>query len=103
MALDGMHVGNYGFPIVLRCIEDGAAANISSFGTIHYTFRDPSGNATTVAGSAYTDGTDGKVSYTVGSALLTTAGDWHVQAKLTKAGELIYSEALFFTVGGVLA
>jgi hypothetical protein len=103
MSLDGQYVGNYGYPIRLTCTEDGAAANVSAFGTVQYLFRDPAGAVTVGTAAFYTDGSDGVLTYTVGSALLTSAGDWQVQAKLTKSGETVYSERLDFSVGRVLA
>lgn len=103
MSMAGMIVGNYGQTIEITVTEDGTAADVSTFGTAQYVFASPGGTVTTVTAAFKTDGTDGVLTYTVGSALLTTAGDWMVQPKLSKAGQVAYAEIVPFTVGRVLA
>lgn len=102
MALTGIHVGDYGFPIRLRCTEDGAAADISAFTTLQYLFSGPADTVTTVTASFNADGADGVLTYTVAQNLFTAAGDWQVQAKLSRTGQVVHSEILHFNVERVL-
>lgn len=104
MSLDGIQKGNYGFPIEITLTESGTAANLSAYasGTVQYVFADPDGTLGTVSAAFKAGGDDGVLTYTVGSALFTSAGDWALMPRVSQAGTVIAGEVLYFTVGRVL-
>lgn len=78
-----MHVGDYGFPLTYRLVNDTTGLPVDlttmSLCTLYYTR--PSGAIVSKAAAVKTPpGTDGRVVYTVESGLLTEAGFWRVRA-----------------------
>lgn len=86
MSLKNVHVGDYGFDIQLTITQDGTAEDISLYTTLQIIFEDPAGNETTKVATFVTDGTNGQIKTTVDSSLLTIAGLWHLQAKVSISG-----------------
>lgn len=79
MATPKIYAGNYGHTHTITLVdEDDAALDISGATTKQIVFKDPSGNETSVTAEYVTDGTDGKITYTVTSAdeIDDEAGVW---------------------------
>ena len=77
-------VGDYGFAIVLTLTDSaGTAVNISTATTKSYNVRKPSGTISTVTATFVSDGSDGKLTWTVPDAFLTAAGEYQIEAYVT--------------------
>lgn len=75
-----IHVGDIGTVLVVTILEDGSAVDISSASSLQIILRKPDGVSYTKTATIYTDGTDGKLSYTVLDGDLDAAGLWKIQA-----------------------
>jgi hypothetical protein len=88
MSLDYMVAGDYGQIIVLTVLDcdTSAAADISGYSTsIQVVLKDPSLNEETKTALFVTDGSDGKVKYTVTTGVIDERGSWAIRA-IVKSG-----------------
>lgn len=93
-----MRVGDYGNVIRVTIKEDGAIKDISSATTKQYRLIRPDGEEFVVTAAFLTDGTDGKLAYTITSGLLTKPGAWQIQALLTYSAAYLQSSIGRFSV-----
>lgn len=93
-----IHKDDYGWTGRLRIVQDRVAQNISTYTTRQFIFRKPDGTTVTKSATFATDGADGVLQYTVENGLIDSAGIWHVQARISKAGSALTSESVPFTV-----
>jgi len=83
MATEELHVGDVGTDIIVTVKDDGSAVDLSSgFDTYTFIFCKPDGTVVSKAGSLNSDGSDGKIKYTVETGLLDVHGDWKYQIKV---------------------
>ena len=94
----GIHAGDYGFTGKLRIVQDNAVQDISSYTTLQFVLRDPSGTETTKTAEFTDDGTDGILQYTFADGDIDTAGIWRVQARIAKSGSELTSDDIRFLV-----
>jgi hypothetical protein len=84
MAQGEIRIGDKG--TIIECTikdQDGVVVNISTINSASYLLRKPDGTGLTVSAVFVTDGTDGKLKYTITSAtFLDVAGDWQLQVAL---------------------
>lgn len=95
----GIQVNDYGMVGIITLKQNGVAANISSYTTVQYILQKPSYESITKTAALYTDGTDGKVTYTFADGDIDEAGVWKLQVRLSKTGSEITSEESIFIVG----
>ena len=95
-------VNNWGWVAKITFTEDSVAVDISSFTTLEIIFTSPAGVATVKNASDgvafFTDGTDGILTYTVESGLISAAGTWILHGRLTKATAMLTSIEKTFEV-----
>ena len=93
MTLTNIVNGDYGQVITLTVLDTDTdtAEDISGFTTLQMVFRDPSYNETTVTAAFDSDGTDGKIKYTIAESLIDEVGWWAVRARLTTATQELTS------------
>ena len=81
-----IHKGDIGNILVHTVKDDGVIVNLSSATTITWYLMDPSGNvATKTNGELYSDGTDGKIKYTLVSGDIDEHGPWTFQSKVAQS------------------
>jgi hypothetical protein len=98
MSWDNIQETDKGWVGKLTCKQDGTAVDISSYTTLQYILTDPDGTATTKTAAFDSDGTDGKLKYTIITGDISGAGDWRVQARIAKTDVEITSDPLEFSV-----
>lgn len=89
-----IYAGNWGHTHTITIQdEDGTVVDLSSAATRSILFRDPSGNVATKTGALVSDGTDGKIEYTVtdGDVVDDEAGGWRRQA------QVVFSDGSYYT------
>jgi hypothetical protein len=88
-----IHINDYGWIGKLTLQQDGVALDISSYTTLNYIFKDPSGVAAAAKVAAFdSDGTDGILKYTIVAADIDEVGKWYVQARISKVGAVLTSD-----------
>lgn len=98
-------IGDAGFAIVLTITDaDGDAVDISTATTRQYVIEKPDGTVVTKTAAFATDGTDGKLSWTVEAGFLDQAGTYLIEA-VVSGGDLVQRTSTRYSVqvGGVLA
>ena len=98
MSWENIHVDDFGWVGRLTLQQDGSARDISSYTTREFIFRDPDGTETTKTASFDSDGTDGKLKYTILTGEVDSVGSWYVQARIAKAGAELTADRLGFAV-----
>ena len=99
MAWENIHVDDFGWVGKLTLKQDGSAIPIDSYTTKQFVFRDPDGTALTAKTADFdSDGTDGKLKYTVLTGEINKAGNWKVAARIAKTGSEITSDEHDFPV-----
>ena len=77
-------VGDEGTPFTLTVYSrDGTALDISSASPLDIYLYKPDGSKLEKEGLFVTDGTDGKMKYTIESGVFDTAGQWSIQGRVT--------------------
>lgn len=90
MSLEDIVEDSYGQTFEVTITQDGTAYDIASFTEAQtFLFKDPTGEVTTKTGDFSTDGTDGKVSFTVEAGDFDSPGIWKVQVYLEGPSEAI--------------
>jgi hypothetical protein len=77
-----LHVGDTNTAIVVTVRDENEGVVDLSSATVTFIFRKPDESELSVAGSLYTDGTDGKVKYVTLSGTLDQAGFWELQLRV---------------------
>jgi hypothetical protein len=97
-----MRVGDYGGVLRITVKEDGAVKDISGFTTAKQLrlIKPDRTTETTVTATFTTDGTDGKLQYTIPSGFLTHKGHYRVQVLLTSGSAYLQSSIGSFPVEG---
>jgi hypothetical protein len=96
-----MRQGDYGGIIRVTVKEDGAVKDISTATTKQFRLIRPTDKVESIVTATFTsDGTDGKLQYTVASGLLSKKGAWRIQVLLTYASGYIQSAIGQFPVEG---
>lgn len=80
-----LFLNDYGVDITL-IVTDSACqpVNISASTAREFELQRPDGTVLTVTAVFVTDGSDGKLRYTVASGVLNAVGTWNVRAKITE-------------------
>ena len=78
--------------------DDGIVVDISGATTKQILFKKPSGSLLTKNGDFTTDGTDGKLEYSVITDDLNEVGVWKIQTKIILGGGVWSSEIEMFEV-----
>lgn len=83
--VENVVVGEYGYPIYLWLVdEDNIDVDISSYNTIQVLLRSPDDlKLVTYTASLFSDGTDGRLTFTPASGDLDRPGVWSGIVKLT--------------------
>ena len=90
---------DFGWVGRLTLKQDGTAVDISSYTTKEFFLVDPTGAASAAKTAAFdSDGTDGKLKYTILTTEIDAAGNWNVFARIKKAGVELTSDPLEFRV-----
>jgi hypothetical protein len=74
-----IHVNDIGTAFEVTLEDCGVIVDLSGAISITFTFSDPQGNNSAKVGALLTDGTDGKVVYTIQALDLDEAGIWKLQ------------------------
>jgi len=97
-------VGDFGFTQTITMTdESGTAVDISTATTKTFYFKDPAGTVTSKTATFTTNGSDGKLYWTVTTGFLATAGTWRVEAFASAAGWQKRSAEIRFDVGSVIS
>lgn len=92
MSVD-LHVNDYGTVLEFTVKDqDANTLDLSEATGKSLVFSKPDGTTETVSLSFTTDGSDGKVQYTIAQNLLDTAGTWRMQLVLTLSAGVWYSD-----------
>ena len=79
--------------------QDGVAVDISSYTTRQFFLVDPTGSASAAKTATFdSDGTDGKLKYTILTSEIPTAGNWNVFARISKTDVELTTDPLEFRV-----
>lgn len=97
---DEIHVGNIGTMFKCTILSSNLPVNISSATTKLIIFLKPDGTRVEKAGTFFTDGTDGILTYTTVSGDLSVAGVWRIQGYVEIGSSVFYSNVQSFTVYG---
>lgn len=100
-----LHVGDIGTVITVTVNEGGSAADISTFtATKDFIIRKPDGSVVTWSASFMTDGTDGKVQYSIVNGDLDQEGWYQIEVALVDdSGNTFRSSRERMFVHGVIA
>ena len=98
-----MHIGDKGTVIIITIKQDGVPITIASATVKEIYLKPPTGAVLTKTASFYTDGSDGKLSYTLAGTELTVAGEWTLQAHITTPSGEWKTRQVKFTVEANLA
>lgn len=83
MPANEIHKDDIGTIFTITVYDGSSVADISTATDKRIIFKQPDGNSLTVSGSFYTNGTDGKLTYTTVTGDLSVDGRWRIQAYLT--------------------
>lgn len=98
MPANEIHKNDVGTIFTITVYDGSSVADISTATDKRIIFRKPDGSALTVSGSFYSNGSDGKLTYTFGSGELAVDGRWRMQAYLTFPSGNWYSDITVFRV-----
>ncbi len=93
-----IHVGDVGTQLIMTVKDDGAVVNISSASDLDVIIRKPDGVSYSKTGTLYTDGTDGKMSYTSITGDFADAGNYKIQGKVVLGSGTYYTSISHFKV-----
>tara|TARA_R110002110_G_scaffold255061_2_gene470839 strand:+ start:1565 stop:1873 length:309 start_codon:yes stop_codon:yes gene_type:complete len=91
MAANEIHENDVGTKFLVTVTDGTSAVNISGASTKQLIIKKPSGAKLTKATSFVTDGTDGKMQYSIAADDLDEAGTYKLQ------GRVIISDGSFYT------
>lgn len=101
MSFRNIFVGDFGQVAQLTIIDvdTGLAADISGYSsTIQMIFTNPSGTEIPKTATFVTDGTDGKIKYTIEDGLFNAAGIWSIRGRVQGASSKLTSTIHKFNV-----
>jgi hypothetical protein len=81
-----LHVGDYGATLEMTIEEDDAAVDISGATTIQIKLKAPDGRLLNKTATLSSDGSDGKMNYTLQQGDLSVPGKWRWQGYLAGVG-----------------
>lgn len=91
-----IHVGDSGTELIIRVLDDGSVVNISGASLLNMILKKPGGTSVTKSASLYTDGTDGKLTYTADPDDFDVAGLYKIQGQVTiSTGSFYTSQGTF--------
>ncbi len=95
-----LFLNDFGVDILLTVTDSNCnPVDISTSTAREFELQKPDGSITTVTALFVTNGTDGKLRYTVASGVLNVVGTWSVRAKITEgATKLFRTEKISFAV-----
>lgn len=97
MSANEIHVGDIGTQFIIT-VTDNTAVDISTATTKQFIFKKPDGTKLTVSASFYSDGTDGKLTYTTVDGDIDIAGTWKLQTLVVISDGTFYSDVTTFKV-----
>lgn len=80
---DIINMNDSGYDIVVRFVYNGKVFDISTFQSGKIILTSPSGIEKSYPANLYTDGTDGKIFYTVQGNEFNESGVWEIKAQVT--------------------
>lgn len=98
MAANEIHVNDVGTKFLVTVTDGSSAVDISSATTKQLIIKKPSGTKLTKATAFTTDGTDGKMQYSIGSDDLDEAGSYKLQGKVVISDGTFYTDIHTFKV-----
>ena len=99
MSWENFQKTDFGWVGRLTLKQDGTVVDISSFTTRQMFLVDPDGTASTAKTANFdSDGTDGKLKYTILTSEINKVGNWNVFARIKKTGVELTSDPLEFRV-----
>ena len=98
MAANEIHVNDVGTKFLVTVTDGSSAVDISSATTKQLIIKKPSGTKLTKATAFSTDGTDGKMQYSIGSDDLDEAGSYKLQGKVVISDGTFYTDIHTFKV-----
>ena len=98
MAANEIHVNDVGTQFLVTVTDGSSAVNISSATTKELIIKKPSGTKLTKATSFTSDGTDGKMQYSIASDDLDEAGSYKLQGKVVISDGTFYTDIHTFKV-----
>ena len=98
MAANEIHVNDVGTKVLVTVTDGSSAVNISSATTKELIIKKPSGTKLTKATSFTSDGTDGKMQYSIASDDLDEAGSYKLQGKVVISDGTFYTDIHTFKV-----
>jgi len=98
MAWEDINKDDYGWVGKLTLKQDGTAVDISSYTAWVFILKDPDGVTAEKVAAFDSDGTDGKLKYTIADGDIDSAGNWQVQARISKVGVELTADPLSFLV-----
>lgn len=93
-----IHVNDIGTQFIVTVKDDGAVVDISSATSLVIIFKKPDQTTSNKTATLYTDGTDGKMTYSTVSGDLNQAGNYKIQGKVTLSGGVYYTSIGSFKV-----
>ena len=88
-----LHVGDFGTVLTFTFLDEtSTAVDLTGLTTREIIFRKPNGERLSKTPSLTSDGTDGKVTYTVASGDFDTKGMWQIQGRAANANSNYYSD-----------
>lgn len=95
---------DYGISFIVQILDEQTnnIVNLASVTSINFVFRKPDKTTYSVEGSLYTDGTDGKVTYTSASSDFQIKGIWRLQVNYTKNLSFRTTDDISFEVESLL-
>ena len=98
MAANEIHVNDVGTQFLVTVTDGSSAVDISSATTKELIIKKPSGTKLTKATAFSTDGTDGKIYYTVVADDLDEVGTYEIQGKVVITDGTFYTNIQTFKV-----
>jgi len=93
------HVGDIGTPIIMTVYKhDGTILDLSTSGSKLIYLINPSGSRILKEADFTTDGTDGKMQYTVEDGVLNIDGQWRLQGFVSYSNGSWYTDIQGLTV-----
>lgn len=93
-----IHVNDIGTQFIVTVKDDGAVVDISSATSLVIIFKKPDQTTSNKTATLYTDGTDGKMTYSTVSGDLNQTGNYKIQGKVTLSGGVYYTSIGSFKV-----
>jgi len=93
-----VHVNDIGTQFIVTVKDDGVVQDISTATNLILIFKKPDQTTSNKTATLYTDGTDGKMTYTSVSGDLNQAGNYKIQGKVTLGGATYYTSIGSFKV-----